>query len=119
MSNLWIDKEMAKAVGNNLAYLHSATFDPQVTKTTDEIGMHVWQFIKSLKHDIEARSADAQVEANRKRIKAVHAEYQLMERMRKLSSYQFSQFKLDGVLPNGETKNVSDEHRRHNVEYGV
>ena len=119
MSDLWIDKEMAKAIGNNLTYLHSATFDPQETKPTDEIGMHVWQFILSLKHDIEARSADAQLESNRKRIKAVHAEYQAMEKIRNLSAYQFSKFKLTGVLPNGETKNASDVNRRYDVEYGV
>lgn len=119
MSELWIDKEMAKAVGNNLSYLHSATFDPQETKPTDEIGMHVWQFILSLKRDIEARSADAQLESNRKRIKAVHAEYQAMEKIRNLSAYEFSKFKLTGVLPNGETKDVSDVNRGYDVEYGV
>jgi hypothetical protein len=82
MSITWIDREMAKAVGKNLSYLHSVTFNPQEGKTDEEIGNFVWQFILSLKHEIESKSNNESYKSNLKRIKHAHALYKEMEKKR-------------------------------------
>lgn len=82
MSITWIDREMAKAVGKNLSYLHSVTFNPQEGKTDEEIGNFIWQFILSLKHEIESKSNNKSHESNLKRIKHAHALYKEMEKKR-------------------------------------
>jgi len=82
MSKTWIDKEMAKAIGNNLNYLHAITFDPQEIHTTEEIGNFIWQYISSLKTEIYNKSNSESVSENLKRIKHVHTQYKEMERKR-------------------------------------
>ena len=82
MSKTWIDKEMAKAIGNNLNYLHAITFDPQEIHTTEEIGNFIWQYISSLKTEIYNKRNSESVSENLKRIKHVHTQYKEMERKR-------------------------------------
>ena len=82
MSKTWIDKEMAKAIGNNLNYLHTITFDPQEIHTTEEIGNFIWQYILSLKTELQNKSDNESLTENLKRIKHVHTQYKEMERKR-------------------------------------